>query len=150
MGELHLRPALKPYAIVYLSLIVLFIAAALLVNALSPDLSLPSMAVAGLLSLFVLIKLLQRFYLHISTEYIINSSTITQTLGLWVKDENHVPIGKVQDYKIDRSFTGKLLGVANVGIQTARAERGFEMVLQGIPEKGVADLKELLEKAGKD
>ena len=145
MDELRFRPALRAYAIAYLSLIALLAVAALVAGALSPILGLVAMALAALLGLLLLLKLLQQAYLHITTEYVVNDSVISQITGLWAKDENNVPISKIQDYKVDRSFLGKLIGVATVGIQTARAERGYEMVLKDIPENDVDGLKRALE-----
>jgi uncharacterized membrane protein YdbT with pleckstrin-like domain len=150
MEELRLRPALRAYAIMYLSLIALLIAAAASANALLPDLGPIATAIAAFLGLLVLLKLLQRAYLHITTEYVVSGSMITQITGLWAKDETNVPTDKVQDYKIDRSFIGKLLGVAAIGIQTARGERGFEMVLSDIPEKDVNGVKQVLERQSKE
>jgi uncharacterized membrane protein YdbT with pleckstrin-like domain len=150
MEELRLRPALRAYALVYLSLIALFVAAALLADALSPDIGPMAMALAALPSLLLLFKLLQRIGLHVSIEYVIGENVVTQITGLWAKDETNVPISKIQDYKIDRSFIGKLIGVASVGIQTARAERGFEMVMIDIPEKDVESLKQAFERQSAD
>ena len=87
-----------------------------------------------------------RYYLRITTEYVINDDEITEITGMWAKDENHVPIEKIEDYNIDRSLLGKFLGVANIGIQTARAERGYEIVMRAIPEKDVAALDQALDK----
>jgi len=144
MEELRLRPALRAYAIVYLSSIALFIAAAFIANAIPYGFGPVVAVLAAVLSLFLLFKLSQRAYLHMTTVYIVSDSVVTQISGIWATDETHVPISKIQNYKIDRSFLGKLIGVATIGMQTARAERGFEMVLRDIPEKGIDGVKAAL------
>jgi len=146
MQELQLQPAFHKYGLVCTGTIILLMAVGLIVNFLYPDFGMAVLAVAAFLSLLVLFKLLNRFYLHITTSYIVTESEITQIAGLWVKNETHVPIDRIEDYAINRSFLGKILGVASIGLQTARAEAGYEMVLQAIPETDVATLDALLEK----
>ena len=146
MEEMRLRPAFHEYAMFWGGLIAAVVVAALIANALAPGLALPVFALALILALFMLFNVLQRYYLRITTEYVINDDEITEITGLWAKDENHVPIEKIQDYNVDRSLLGKFLSVANVGIQTARAERGYEIVMRAIPENDLAALDQELKK----
>ena len=144
MEEMRLRPAIHKYAMFWGCLIVALVVLALIASALAPGFAVPIFALAILLIAIMLFKVLQRYYLRISTEYVVNDSEITEITGLWAKDENHVPIEKIEDYSVDRSFLGKFLGVASIGVQTARAERGYEIVMKAIPEKDVSALDQAL------
>lgn len=145
MDEMRLRPALRPYAWVCAGVIVFFFVIALIFGLLSGQL-LIFLGIAVILSVLVLIKFAHIIYVHYSNEYVVNDSEIIRVAGIWAKNEYHVPIDKIEDYKVTRTFFGRMLGVANVGIQTARAERGFEITLQSMLEKDAADLDQLLEK----
>ena len=144
MEEMRLRPAFHKYAMFWGSLIAAVAVVALVISALAPDIAIPVFAVAGVLALFMLSKIAERYYLRITTEYVVNDDEITEITGMWAKDENHVPMDKIEDYNIDRSLLGKFLGVASIGIQTARAERGYEIVMRAITEKDVAALDQEL------
>jgi uncharacterized membrane protein YdbT with pleckstrin-like domain len=146
MEEMRLRPAIHKYAMFWGCLIAVDAAAAIIAGLLSPGYSMPIFAIGGAIAMVMLGKILQRLYLRISTEYVVNDSEINEITGLWAKDENHVPIVKIEDYNIDRSLLGKFLGVASIGIQTARAEHGYEILMQAIPEKDVAALDAALGK----
>ncbi|MCX6770961.1 MAG: PH domain-containing protein [Candidatus Micrarchaeota archaeon] len=145
MEKMRLRPAFRPYAIFLGGLIALILALAGIASLLLPDFGYLWLALAGILTAALLLQLLQRYYFHAATEYVVDDNEITEIKGFWAKDENHVPIGKVQDYTLDRSVVGKLLGLASIGIQTARAERGYEIILRAIPEKDAEALDRFLD-----
>ncbi|MFA5105351.1 MAG: PH domain-containing protein [Candidatus Micrarchaeia archaeon] len=144
--EKHLRPALHPYAKLCLGLIALFVIAGSIISSLYPDYNLPALVMAAVLSILSLLKLSHYAYLHYFTEYVVDDSEIKSVYGIWAKDENHVPIEKIEDYNIDRSIIGKLLGLASIGVQTARGERGYEVMLLSLPEKEVEALDQMLDK----
>jgi len=145
MEEMRLRPMFRKYALFLGGLIALVLAIAGLASLLFPSASYALLALGGILALALLLQISQRYYIHTSTEYVIDNSEITEIRGFWAKDENHVPISKIEDYKVDRTMLGKFLGVASIGIQTARAERGYELTLISIPEKDAEALDKFLD-----
>ncbi len=144
--EKRLKPALGPYTKLYLGLVALFIIGGSIASALYPDYITPVLAVAGALSILALAKLSHYAYLHYFTDYVIDDSEISTVYGIWAKDENHVPIEKIEDYSIVRTVTGKILGITDIGIQTARGERGFEVVLRSIREKDAEEIDVMLDR----
>ena len=145
MEEMHLRPVFHRYAVFLGGAIAVILAFAGLASLFFPAISPPALAIGGLLAVVLLARILQRYYLHTSTEYVIDDNEITEVTGFWAKDEKHVPISKIEDYTINRTMFGKLLGVANIGIQTARAESGNEIVLRAIRENDAETLDKLLD-----
>ncbi|VVC01604.1 Bacterial PH domain protein [uncultured archaeon] len=142
--EERFRPVVRPYIRLYLGLIVFFVALASIAAILYPEGELAAYIIAGALSALCLLKLLEQAGLHFLREYIIDDNKITEIFGYWITSENHVPIDKIQDYSIDRTILNKLLGLADIGIQTARAERGFEITMRSIPEARAEHLNTLL------
>ena len=147
MQPMRLRPAIIPFARVSLILIVAIFILAAIAGLFAQPLSIPALGIAAIISLIILVKLFHLYQIHIANQYIVTDGEITQTVGIFVKNESHVPINKIEDYKVNRTFIGGLLGVADVGIQTARAERGYEIVLQSIETKDLSALESLLENA---
>ncbi|HQT45490.1 MAG TPA: PH domain-containing protein [Candidatus Micrarchaeota archaeon] len=138
--EKHLKPALSPYTKLYLGLIALLVIAGSIASTLYPDYIIQIIAVVGVLSALAVAKLLHYAYRHYFTEYVIDDSEISMVYGIWAKDEKHIPIEKIEDYNILRTVSGKILGVADIGIQTARGESGFEVVLRSIREKDAEEI----------
>ena len=145
MEEMRLRPMFHKYAVFLGCLMALIMALAGLASLFFPAFSYALLAIGGIISMAPLLQILQRYTLHASTEYVVGENEIVEVKGFWAKDEKHVPISKIQNYTIDRSTFGKLLGVASVGIQTARAESGYEITLRAIPEKDVESLDKFLD-----
>ena len=145
MEEMHLRPMFRTYAVFLGCLMALVLAIAGLASLFAPSFNYAFFAMGSIVAAALFLQILQRYLLHSSTEYVIDGNEITEVKGFWAKDEKHVPIDKIQNYTIDRSTFGKLLGVASVGIQTARAESGYEITLRAIPEKDVESLDEFLD-----
>ena len=135
MSEMHIRPAFRVYAVFFGALLAIALALAWLAGVAFPDFGYPALALGGIAAAAIFLHILQCYYIHASTEYVAGGNEIIEVKGLWAKDENHVPVSKIEDYTVDRSVVGKFLGVASVGIQTARAERGYEIRLRTIPEK---------------
>lgn len=125
MEEMHLRPALRPYVWICAGFIAIFFLLAFAVGLLSPGLLPIALGISIILTALVLIRFLHLCIVHFSNEYTVTDGEITRVAGIWAKNEYHVPIDKIEDYKVSRSFFGKLIGVADIGIQTARAERGL-------------------------
>jgi len=132
------------YALVLGAMAALALVLAWLASLLFPDFGFLALALGGIVAIALLSQIMRRYYFHASTEYVVADSEITEVKGFWAKDERHVPISKIQNYTIDRSMIGKLLGIANVGVQTARAESGYEITLRAISEKEVEALDKLL------
>lgn len=145
MEEMRLRPMFHKYAVFLGALMALVLALAWLASMLFPPFSYALLALGGILALALLLQVLQRYYFHASTEYVVDDSEITEIKGFWAKDERHVPISKIEDYTVDRTMFGKVLGVASIGIQTARAEQGYEITLRAIPENDVEALDKFLD-----
>ena len=143
MEEIRLRPVFHKYAVFWAGLMAALALIALIAIALAPGSATLVSAFALILGALMIFKVLERYYLRITTEYVVNDDEIIEISGLWAKDEVHIPVGKVEDYTIDRSVLGKFLGVASISIQTAGAEKGPEMMLRAIPEKEVAKLDQL-------
>ncbi len=145
MEEMRLRPMFHKYAVFLGCLMALVLGLAGLASLFAPQFSYAFFALGGIVDAALLLQVLQRYNLHASTEYVVDGNEITEVRGFWAKDEKHVPLDKIQNYTIDRSTFGKLLGVASVGIQTARAESGYEITLRAIPEKDVESLDKFLD-----
>ncbi len=144
MGSMNLRPALRPYMRAFGALAVILVLAVFIAASLDGDTGIAVLSMAVLAGLLALGWLGIHFYSHISNLYSVSDGEIIRISGIWVKDEYHVPISKIQDYEVNRSYVGELLGVADVGIQTGRAERGFEIILQSIHEKDLPALEQML------
>ena len=145
MEEMRLRPAIHKYATFWGALIAATAALSLFTSLIVPGAAAPLLFAAGLLCLFMLAKVAERWYLRATTEYVISDDEIVEIDGLWAKDEMHVPLEKIQNYTVDRSLLAKFLGVASIGLETARAERGFEIIMKAIPEAEVARVVEFLD-----
>ena len=145
MEEMRLRPMFHKYAVFLGCLMALVLGLAGLASLFAPSFSYAFFAMGGIVATALLLQISQRYLLHSSTEYVVDGNEITEVRGFWAKDEKHVPIDKIQNYTIDRSTFGKFLGVASVGIQTARAESGYEITLRAIPEKDVESLDRFLD-----
>ena len=145
MVEMRLRPMFRKYAVFLGGLIALDLALAGLASLFFPAFSYALFALGGIIALPLLLQISQRYYIHTSTEYVIDDSEITEVKGFWAKGERHIPISKIEDYTVDRTMFGKFLGIASIGIQTARAESGYEITLRAIPEKDVELLDKFLD-----
>jgi uncharacterized membrane protein YdbT with pleckstrin-like domain len=149
MESMNLRPALRPYMRAFGALAVLLVLASFLGGALEGEIQLVALSLIVLAGLLALGWLGIHYYSHISNLYSVSENEIIRVAGIWVKDEYHVPISKIQDYKVNRSYVGELLGVADLGVQTGRAERGFEIILQSIHEKDLPVLEQMLSRVSR-
>jgi len=142
----RLRPAIKPYAKLFLAPAGVLFVVALASWLFGGDNGLVIAAVAGIGAGGCVLKFFDYAYTHYVCEYTIDDSEITMITGFWAKDERHVPIDKIEDYKVDRSLVSKLLRLADIGVQTGRGERGFEVTLHSIPDEETRELDAFLDR----
>ena len=142
---MKIRPVFHPFAIIYGAIIILLVSAAFILGMLLPSVSIFFYTIGAVLSLGIIFRFLNLAYVCASMEYVVNEGEITQITGIFAKDESHVPIDKIQDYKVNRSLFGRLIGVADIGVQTARAERGFEITLNSVREEDAVKITQFLD-----
>lgn len=132
-----MHPTIGPYVTILLSIAVVVIILALALYLYFNKDIIPLLA-GGIVDFILLVWIANYEYNKLATKYVINDEEIVEITGIWVKEEEHVPLFKIQDYKVERTIIQTLLGMANVGIETAAEEKTYEIVFESL-SKGNLD-----------
>lgn len=131
MEEIVIRPVIRPLLLILVLFGVSTIILSLIIAPFVPVPHLIFIAEGGLLIILLLYASKLTYYRQ-STEYIITDRDVVKRTGIFAKDRKIVPLNRITNMTIDRSLIGAVLGLANIGIETASAKIGYEIVLENI------------------
>lgn len=141
---LRLKPKVMPYVIMIVALGVLVLIAALTLAAAFSAYSYPILLVGLLVLLLCALMIMQQFYRRWYTTYEISDSDVIARFGVFAPDEHVVPIDEITDVDVDRSVFGIILGFGDINIDTASAEKGYEVSMRDIDAAELNKAVELL------
>jgi uncharacterized membrane protein YdbT with pleckstrin-like domain len=141
---LRLKPKVRPYIIMIVVLAILVIIAALALAAAFSEYSSAILLVGLLILLLCALMVMQQFYRRWYTTYDISESDVIFRLGVFAPDEHVVPIDEITNIHVDRSVFGIILGFGDINIDTASAEKGYEVSMRDIDAAELNKAVELL------
>jgi len=141
---MKLKPKVRPYIVMIVVLAVLVIVIALALAAAFSEYSYPVMLVALLVLLLCALMIMQQFYRRLYTTYDITDTDVTSRFGVFAPDEHVVPIDEITNIRVDRSVFGIILGFGDINIDTASAEKGYEISMRDIDAAELSKAVELL------
>lgn len=141
---MRLKPKVIPYIIMIGALAVLVIIVALALAAAFSEYSYPILLIGLLIILLLVLAIMQQFYRRWYTTYDISDSDVTSRFGVFAPDEHVVPIDEITDIDVDRSVFGIILGFGDINIDTASAEKGYEISMKDINAAELSKAVELL------
>jgi uncharacterized membrane protein YdbT with pleckstrin-like domain len=139
-----LKPKVRPYIIVIGVFGVLIIITALALSAAFSEYSYPILLIGLLFVAVLALAITQQLYRRWYTTYEISESDVTVRFGVFAPDEHVVPLDEITDIGIDRSVFGIILGLGDINIDTASAEKGYEITMRDIDAAELKKAEELL------
>lgn len=137
--ERRIHPTIRPYVTILAIIAIIVALSTLALSSYFNDHSIAILIGGAIVIILLFLWIVRYWYDQLSTEYVIRDEEMVELTGIWAKDEEHVPLDKIQDFNVYRTLMQTLFGMASIGIQTAAKEKGYNEIVFKNLSKGDSD-----------